>query len=141
MIRAHTRMGFCAQSILRNYETPPSQPPVNVPRTSPDRRLLLDHMMVWREMTDRIGGAGVAGEGEGLAAAAAEIDLTALAAPARLGQEIGPAEGIEGGVVLPNLAQRMVFHRPEFETRDRFRRMARQHAAGRRHVQRAAAQP
>src|SRR6266436_8151103 len=95
--------------------------------------------MVRREMADRIGGAGVAGEREGLAAAAAEIDVAALAALARLRQEARAPEGIEGGVMFPDLAQRMVFHRPEFEARDRLGGMARQHAAGRGHVERAAA--
>src|SRR5258706_2992951 len=96
-------------------------------------------MVMRREVADRIGGAGGGGGCEGLEAAAAEIDVAALAALARLWQEARAAEGVEGGVVFPDLAQRMVFHRPEFEARDRLGRVARQDAAGRRHVERAAA--
>src|SRR6266436_7858367 len=112
-----------------------SQPPINIRRILPDRRLLLHHMVMRREVADRIGGAGIAGECEGLAAAAAEIDVAALAALARLRQETGAPEGVERGVVFPDLAQRMVFHGPEFEARDRLGRMARQNAAGRGHVE------
>src|SRR5579884_4365721 len=76
------------------------QTPVNIRRILLDGRLPLHHMVVRREMSDLIGGAGVAGEGEGLAATAAEINLAALAAPTRLRQEGRAPEGVEGQVPL-----------------------------------------
>jgi hypothetical protein len=44
------------------------------------------------EVADRVGAGGVAGELEGLAAAAAEVDLAAVTAPAGLRQPVRPAE-------------------------------------------------
>jgi hypothetical protein len=61
-----------------------SQSTINILRIFPFRRLLLDQMMLRREVADRIGAASVARERESLAAAAAEIDVAALAA-ARVG--------------------------------------------------------
>src|SRR5216683_5657150 len=48
------------------------------------------------EMADRVGGRRVAGQREGLAAAAAPIDLAALAGAAGLEHPIGAAEAVEG---------------------------------------------
>src|SRR4051794_28986255 len=57
----------------------------------------LCHMRVMRRLVAHwVGGPGITGEQEGLAAAAAEVDLAPLAACTRLGQEIGAAECIEG---------------------------------------------
>ena len=55
-----------------------------------------DILVAWREMADRVGRAGVTGERERLAAAAAEIDLAPRTACARLLHPGGSAEGIEG---------------------------------------------
>src|SRR5581483_2602819 len=52
--------------------------------------------VVRREMADRIGGARIAGEQEGLATTTAEILLATLAALAGLLHPIGAAEGVEG---------------------------------------------
>src|ERR1700681_1594274 len=102
-----------------------SQSAINILRIVPDRRLLLHQMMLRREVADRIGGVGGACERKSLAAPAAEIDVAALAALARLGQEAGAAECIEGGILLPDLTQRMVLDGPEFEARDRLGGVAR----------------
>src|ERR1051325_10008462 len=90
-------------------------------------------------MAHRVGRCGVAGEREGLAAAAAEILLTARAACARLLPPAGAAEGVERRRVGPDVGERMVLHVPEFQTRNRLRRMTWQHLAGRRDVERAPA--
>src|SRR5262245_42346996 len=92
-----------------------------------------------RQMTDRIGRARIAGDGEGLAAAAAEIDVTPLAALARLRQPVGAAERHERRRRLPDLGERMVADIPELQLRNAFRRMTGQHLAGRRDVERAPA--
>src|SRR5438552_2252456 len=54
-----------------------------------------------RQRAGRIGVAGVAGQREGLAAAAAEIDFLELAAAARLRHPAGAAIAVEGLRVLP----------------------------------------
>src|SRR5215470_15427423 len=75
----------------------------------------LDHAVVMRrQVTHRIGRPRVAGDGKGLTAAAAEIDVAPLAARARLRQPVGAAERVEGRRVLPDLGQRMIAHVPEF---------------------------
>src|SRR5882762_5513323 len=58
-----------------------------------------------REVTDRVGGRRVAGQREGLAAAAAPIYLAALARAAGLEHPIGPAEPVEGVGFAPDLGQ------------------------------------
>src|SRR5262249_40995498 len=70
---------------------------------------------VGRKMTHGIGCTGVAGEREGLAAAAAEIELSPRAARARLLHPCGAAEGIEGRRVCPDIGERMLAHVPEFK--------------------------
>src|SRR5262249_60772442 len=95
--------------------------------------------VVWGQVADRTGGRGIAGEQEGLAAAAAEILVPPRATAARLAHPVGAAEGAEGRGVAPDIGERVVAHRPELEPGDGFRRMARQHAAGRRDVERAPA--
>jgi hypothetical protein len=52
-----------------------SHPPVGVGRVVLHSRQRGDILAAWREMADRVGRAGVTGERERLAAAAAEIDL------------------------------------------------------------------
>src|SRR5580704_9580267 len=93
--------------------------------------------MTRRKMADRIGGGGVAGERKGLAAAAAEIDVAAVAALARLLHPRRAAEGVEGRRILPDIGERMFAYRPEFKPGDRLGGVARQHFAGGRHVERA----
>src|SRR5258708_36456506 len=95
-------------------------------------------MVVRREMADRIGGACIAGECEGLAAAAAGIDVAASAALARLRQEARAAEGVEGGVGFPDVPQRMVFYRAEIDAPERVCRVSRQNTSRPRHTGRAA---
>ena len=61
-----------------------SHPPVGVGRVVLQSRQRGDILVAWREMADRVGRAGVTGERERLAAAAAEIDLAPRTACARL---------------------------------------------------------
>src|SRR5208282_3412323 len=75
-------------------------------------------------------------ERQRLAAAAAPVDLAPLAGAAGLAHPFGAAEGAEGRAVAPDLAERMLPHVPEFEPRDRLRRVAGQRLAGRRDVDR-----
>src|SRR5882757_8659648 len=82
-----------------------SHAPVDVGRVLLHRRKLGDTGMVRRQMAHRIGRPGVAGQQEGLTTAAAEIDLTALAAGAGLRQKVGAAECIEGRRVRPDIVQ------------------------------------
>ena len=96
-----------------------------------------DILVAWREMADRVGRAGVTGERERLAAAAAEIDLAPRTACARLLHPGGSAEGIEGRRIRPDVGQRVLAHRLEFKTGNRLGSVAGQHLARRRHVQRA----
>src|SRR5215510_3376729 len=90
-------------------------------------------------MADRVGRRGIAEEGKGLTAAAAEILLPPHAARAWLLHPAGAAKGVEGRRVLPDVGQRSLAHRPEFEARNALRRVARQHLAGWRDVERATA--
>ena len=57
----------------------------------------VDEAVVGREVTDGIGSGGVAGQLECLAAASAEIDLAAIAAPAWIGHPVCSAEALEQG--------------------------------------------
>src|SRR3984893_7418423 len=70
--------------------------------------LLEDLLMHRRQRAGRIGIAGIAGQREGLAAAAAEIDFLELAAPARLRHPAGAAIAVEGFGILPDPGDRMV---------------------------------
>src|ERR1700737_4941845 len=74
--------------------------------------LLEDLLMHRRQRAGRIGIAGIAGQREGLAAAAAEIDLLELAALARLGHPPGAAIAVEGFRVLPDPGDRMILLHP-----------------------------
>src|SRR5260370_15949691 len=74
-------------------------------------------LMQRRQRAGRISIAGIAGQREGLAAAAAEIDFPELAAPARLRHPAGAAITVEGLGILPDPGDRMVrSHRFEFES-------------------------
>src|SRR6476619_4433364 len=95
--------------------------------------------MVGSEVTHRIGCGGVAGKREGLAAAAAEIQLATRAACAWLLHPCGATEGVEGRRVRPDIGERMVSHVPELKSGNRLGGVAGQHLACRRHVERAPA--
>ena len=66
--------------------------------------------MIGREMTDRIGAGGIAGELEGLAAAAAEVELAPVAAPAGVRHPVRPAEALEEGRLAPDPGQGVLAH-------------------------------
>src|SRR5262249_22309741 len=91
------------------------------------------------KMANRVSDAGVAGQRKGLAAASAEILVASRTGPAWLLHPLRAAKRIEGRRSCPDVAERMIAHRPEFESGDAFRRMARQNPAGRRDIERAAA--
>src|SRR5580704_9319327 len=114
-----------------------SHPPVGVGRVVLHSRQRGDILVAWREMADRVGRAGVTGERERLAAAAAEIDLAPRTACARLLHPGGSAEGIEGRRIRPDVGERVLAYRPEFKTGNGLGRVAGQHLARRCHVQRA----
>src|SRR6476660_67173 len=88
-------------------------------------------LMHRRERAGRIGIAGITGQREGLAAAAAEIDSPELAALARLRHPPRAAIAVEGFRMLPDPGDRMV--RPdrfEFEPGDAFGGVTGQDLAG-----------
>src|SRR5215210_1319804 len=66
--------------------------------------------MVGREVADRICARGIAGELKRLAAAAAEIDLASIAAPARVRHPLRSPEALEEGRLLPDPGQRALAH-------------------------------
>src|ERR1035437_794076 len=89
-----------------------------------------------RQRAGRIGIAGIAGQGEGLAAAAAEVDFLELAAFKRLRHPAGAAIAVEGFGVLPDPGDRVIAaHRFEFEPGNGFGGVAGQDLAGRRNVE------
>src|SRR4051812_14894403 len=92
-----------------------------------------------RKVAHRIGCAGITGEREGLAAAAAEILLAFRTASARLLHPVGTAKRLERGRIVPDVGERMLAHVPEIEPGNALRGMAGQYLAGRRHVERAPA--
>src|SRR5260370_445054 len=112
-----------------------------IPRSlmAASRREFCSAGMGGSKMAPRIGRGGVAGERKGLAAAAAEIELSTRAARARLLHPRRAAEGIEGRRVRPDIGERMLAHVPEFKAGNRLGRMAGQHLARWRHVERAPA--
>src|SRR2546428_6740113 len=91
--------------------------------------------MVGSEVAHRVGGGGVAGEREGLAAASAEIQLAPRAARARLLHPCAAPEGVEGRRVRPDIRERTLAHVPEFKAGNRLGAVAGQHLARRRHVE------
>jgi hypothetical protein len=62
-------------------------------------------MVVWRQVAGGIGGVRVSGELEGLAPAAAEVDLTQGAAMAGLRQPVSSAEAVEQIAVVPGIRE------------------------------------
>src|SRR5262245_31461154 len=112
--------------------------PIDVRRVGPSGRELRDPRVIGSEMAHWIGYGGVAGKGEGLAAAAAEIQLAARAACARLLHPCGAAEDVEGRGVPPDIGERTLAHVPEFKAGNRLSRVTGQHLACRCHVEGAA---
>src|SRR4051812_30869541 len=98
--------------------------------------LLEDLLVHRRQRAGRVGIAGVAGQRKGLAAAAAEIDLLELAAPARLGHPPRTAIAVEGLGILPDPGDRMIGpHGQKFEPGDALRGVTRQNLAGGRDIE------
>ena len=64
-----------------------------------------EHAVVRREHADGIGASGVAGQGEGLAAAAAEVVFAPVAGAARLGHPVEAAEPVERRRPRPDLRE------------------------------------
>src|SRR3984957_7175670 len=84
-----------------------------------------DLLVQWRQRAGRVGIAGIAGQREGLAGVAAEVDFLELAALAWLGHPAGAAIAVEGLGILPDPGDRMIGpHRFEFEPGDGFGGMA-----------------
>ena len=81
----------------------------------------------------RVGRGGIAGNRHRLAAAAAPVDLTPLAAAAWLLHPIRSAERVEGRQIRPDLGQRTRSEPFECQRRDRLRGMTGQYGAVRRH--------
>src|SRR6266508_2934600 len=112
---------------------------INVTQVCSGLREFRHERMIGSEVTNRVGCSGVAGNGEGLAAAAAEIQLATRTTRARLLHPCGTAEGVEGRGIRPDIGEGTLAHVPEFKAGDRLSRVAGQHLARRRHVERAAA--
>src|SRR5260370_20866028 len=85
---------------------------VDVGSIAASRREFCNAGMGGSKMAHRIGRGGVAGERKGLAAAAAEIELSTRAARARLLHPRRAAAGIEGQRARPDIGERMLPHRP-----------------------------
>src|SRR5258708_19645901 len=79
--------------------------------------------MVGSEVAHRIGCARLTRERKGLAAAAAEVELTTWAACAWLPHPSCAAEGIESWGIRPDIGERAIAHIPELEPGTRFTRM------------------
>src|SRR5580692_9620843 len=92
-----------------------SHAPIGVRRVVPVGRKGRDLIVARRKMAGRIGGGGVAGERKGLAAAAAEIDIAPVAALARFFHPRRAAKSVERRRIFPDIGERMLAHRPEFE--------------------------
>ena len=111
---------------------------VVIPSFGLDRRELGHPRVVGSEVAHRIGCARIARERKGLAAAAAEIELTTWAACAWLPHPSCTAEGTESRGVCPDIRERSLAHVPELEPGNRLRGMAGQHLACGCYVERAA---
>src|SRR5205085_1857321 len=94
-----------------------------------------DFLVARRQFARRVGIAGVAGEGEGLAAAAAPVDLAKVAALAGLGHPSRAAIGLKGRRIIPDPVDRMVAHRFEGERGDALGGVTREHSTSRRDVE------
>src|SRR5438477_13082424 len=80
-------------------------------------------------MADRVGGGGVAGQEEGLAAAAAEIELAPLTASTGLGHPVRAAEALEHRGAEPDVLQRGIPDARKCKARDLARGLAGQDRA------------
>src|SRR5690606_27084479 len=69
-----------------------------------------DQLVLRRLAAHRIGGGGVAGEHEGLAAAAAEVLGLLVAAATGLGHPVVAAEAVEAEGVVPDVADVVLAH-------------------------------
>src|SRR6266542_1364388 len=98
----------------------------------------LDDRMQRRKMADRVGGGGVAGQEEGLAAAAAEVDLAPLTASARLGHPVRAAKAPEHRGVEPDAFERGIPDVGERQARDLARGLTGQDCSVRRNGQKDA---
>src|SRR6266511_4954469 len=112
-----------------------SHAPIDVRRVGPDCREFRDPRMIASEVTHRVGCAGVTGEREGLAAAAAKIQLATRAACARLLHPCAAAESIEGRGICPDVGERMLAHVPEFKAGNLLGAVTSQHYALALHVE------
>src|SRR4029453_11489683 len=88
-----------------------------------------DQVMLGGKSADRIGGGGIAGEQERLAAAAAEIDLPAVAAPAWLGHPRCFTKAPKDRRVEPDFRERRLSRAGEFQSRNLASALARKHRA------------
>src|SRR5262245_8739936 len=87
--------------------------------------------VIGRERASRIGVASIAGDGHGLAAASAPVDLAERARAARLLHPFRSAEGVEGIGIEPDVEQLPVLHIVEAEMFDGLGGVAREDLAGR----------
>ncbi|MNR49945.1 hypothetical protein D3C85_1693950 [compost metagenome] len=69
-----------------------------------------DLAVVGRLGADRVGVAGITGEQEGLAAAAAEVLLLLVAGAARFGHPVVATEAVEAEGLVPDMPQRVLAH-------------------------------
>jgi hypothetical protein len=113
---------------------PPAQNAVARFRFRHRHRHRRDAFVMGRLVAGGIGVARVSCQSQRLASASAPIDLAAVARTAGFWHPIGAAERLEGGVRVPDVAERMIAHVPEIEAWDRLGRVARERLAGRRHI-------
>src|ERR1700738_650504 len=74
----------------------------------------------WREGADGVGGGGVSGDEQGLAAAAAEVDFAAVAGATWLLHPVFAPEFLKGSGRIPDFAQAAVLHIVERQSRNNF---------------------
>ena len=98
----------CAIAIENVHRMTRSHATIFVRRIRPDVREFSDKRMMGSEVAHRVRCGGITGEREGLAATAAEIELAARAACARLLHPCGAAEGIESWGIRPDICERML---------------------------------
>src|SRR3954453_11588770 len=91
-------------------QRPGHQVRVRGPRAVGGAHRLGHQPVVGGEVADRVGPGGVAGERERLAPAAAEVELAAVAAAARLRHPVGAAEAPEQRRLVPDPGQGVLAH-------------------------------
>src|SRR5215211_4662001 len=134
------RGGSGSQIIADGYQKVKGRSPaVGIGRVLADRGKGGHEGVVRGEMTYRVGGPRIAGKQESLAAATAKVLLAPGAAPARLAHPVGSPEGAERRRVAPDVRQGVILHGPELEPWYGLRGVTRQHSAGGRDVEGAAA--